>query len=138
MSDYLKPVPSVNLDSKPFWESCQKHGMELQQCAGCGGFRFPPRSLCPDCHAPDAKWQPIKGEGRVYVSLVVHHSYGPAWEGSVPYNVSLVELDEGVRIWSNVIDCSPDEVRIGDRVGIVYDDVTDKVTLPKFRCIAQE
>jgi len=60
-------------------------------------------------------------------------SYGPAWEADVPYNVSMIELEEGVRIWSNVIDCSPDEIRIGDAVAVVYKTVTDMVTLPKFR-----
>jgi hypothetical protein len=60
-------------------------------------------------------------------------SYGPAWEADVPYNVSMIDLDEGVRIWSNVIDCPPDEVRIGDSVTLVYEDVTETVTLPRFR-----
>jgi len=135
MNAYSKPLPSANLDSKPFWESCKKHSMALQQCTSCRHFRYPPRSLCPNCHAPEAKWAPINGSGHVFVSLVVCHSYGPAWEASVPYNVSLIELDEGVRIWSNVIDCPADDVRTGEPVTIVYEDVTDTVTLPKFRRI---
>ena len=60
-------------------------------------------------------------------------SYGPAWDQEVPYNISMIELEERVRIWSNVIDCSPDAVKIGDLVALVYDDVTEAVTLPKFR-----
>jgi uncharacterized OB-fold protein len=69
----------------------------------------------------------------VYVSLVMCRSYGAAWERDVPYNISMIELDEGVRMWSNVIGCSPDEVKIGDGVEISYDDVTREITLPKFR-----
>jgi uncharacterized OB-fold protein len=133
MSDYAKPLPSVNLDSEPFWESCRRHALTLQQCVNCRKFRYPPRPLCPECHAPDAEWQRIKGEGHVYAAVVVNHSYGPAWQDSVPYNVSLIELAEGVRIWSNVVECVPEDVRIGDRVTIVYDDVTADTTLPKFR-----
>ncbi len=133
MSEYLKPLPSANIDSKPFWESCKHHAMALQQCASCGRFRYPPRSLCPKCHSESAEWHPINGRGRVYVSLVMMRSYGPAWEADVPYNVSMIDLDEGVRIWSNVIDCPPDEVRIGDPVALVYEDVTETVTLPRFR-----
>lgn len=132
-ADYAKPLPLIDSDSKPFWESCRAHAMALQQCASCRRYRYPPRSLCPYCHAADAKWGKISGKGRVYVSLVMHHSYGPAWENSVPYNISMIELEEGIRMWSNVIDCSPDDVRIGDRVEIVYEDATDAITLPKFR-----
>ncbi|OGP30674.1 MAG: hypothetical protein A2038_12190 [Deltaproteobacteria bacterium GWA2_57_13] len=61
------------------------------------------------------------------------HSYGPAWEKDVPYNVSIIELEERVKIWSNVIGCPPDEVKIGDPVVLVYEDVTEEISLPKFR-----
>ena len=77
------------------------------------------------------------GRGRVYVSLVVFRSYGPAWEGDVPYNLSMVELDAGVRMWSNVVGCDPEQVKIGDRVELTYDDVTPEVTLPRFRLVAE-
>ncbi|MBI2088008.1 MAG: OB-fold domain-containing protein [Deltaproteobacteria bacterium] len=69
----------------------------------------------------------------MYVSLVMCHSYGPAWEKDVPYNVSIIELEEGVKMWSNVIGCPPDEVKIGDAVVLVYEDVTEEISLPKFR-----
>ena len=60
-------------------------------------------------------------------------SYGPAWEHDVPYNISLIDLDEGVRVWSNVIGSPAQDVNIGDHVAISYEDVTDEITLPKFR-----
>lgn len=132
MDEALKPLPSPDIDSKPFWDSCKEHAMALQRCASCKRFRYPPRSLCPYCHSVEAAWRAISGRGRVYVSLVMCRSYGPAWNRDVPYNISMIELEEGVRIWSNVIDCSPDEVKIGDLVTITYDDVTEAVTLPKF------
>ena len=133
MGEYLKPLPSKNLDAKPLWDSCKNHSMALQRCVSCGQFRYPPRSLCPNCHATEAEWRPVIGRGRVYVSLVMCHSYGQAWEKDVPYNVSIIELEEGVHIWSNVVSCSPDDVKIGDAVSIVYEDVTEEITLPKFR-----
>lgn len=133
MGEYLKPLPSKNLDDKPLWDSCKNHSMALQRCASCGQFRYPPRSLCPNCHATETEWRPVSGRGRVYVSLVMCHSYGPAWEKDVPYNVSIIELEEGVKIWSNVIGCPPDEVKIGDAVVLVYEDVTEEISLPKFR-----
>ena len=133
MSSYPKPLPILDTDTRDFWESCRRHAMALQQCLSCKAFRYPPRSLCPHCHSPEAEWNPIRGKGEVYVSLVMWRSYGPAWEHDVPYNISLIDLDEGVRIWSNVIGCPAEEVKIGDPVAISYEDVTDDITLPKFR-----
>jgi uncharacterized protein len=69
----------------------------------------------------------------VYVSLVMTRPPRPAWEGDVPYNIAMVELAEGVRLWSNVVGCDPDAVQIGDAVELIYDDVTPEVTLPRFR-----
>jgi uncharacterized OB-fold protein len=59
-------------------------------------------------------------------------AYGAAWQNDVPYNISIIELEEGVHIWSNVVGCQPDAVKIGDEVTIVYDDITDEFALPKF------
>jgi uncharacterized OB-fold protein len=89
--------------------------------------------LCPGCHSPEAQWTPIGGGGEIYVALVMCRSYGTAWERDIPYNISLIDLDEGVRMWSNVIGCRAEEVEIGDRVEVSYQDVTDEITLPKFR-----
>ena len=137
MADYTKPLPRPDVDSKPFWDSCKAQAMALQQCASCGRFRYPPRLVCPHCLSEEARWTPVSGRGQVYLSLVMYRSYGPAWEGDVPYNLAMVELDEGVRLWSNVVGCPPEEVQIGDRVEVVYDAVTPEVTLPRFRRAAE-
>ncbi len=133
---YTKPLPRPDQDSRPFWESCRAHAMALQCCTSCGRFRFPPRAVCPYCLSEDFQWSPVSGRGRVYVSLVVYRPPGLAWENDVPYNVAMIELDEGVRMWSNVIGCDPEDVQIGDRVELVYDDVTSEIALPRFRRVA--
>jgi len=133
MADYPKPLPRPDGDSAPFWESCRAHAMAVQQCAGCGRFRFPPRLGCPHCLSEETRWTPVSGRGKVYVSLVMMRPPRPAWEGDVPYNLAMIELAEGVRLWSNVVGCDPDAVQIGDAVELIYDDVTPEVTLPRFR-----
>ena len=80
----------------------------------------------------ETKWKPVSGQGKVYVTLMMCRSYGPAWEQSVPHNVSMIELDEGVRMWSNVVGCLPEDVKIGDTVAIEYEDATEAISLPKF------
>lgn len=132
MDEYRKPLPLPDGDSKPFWESCRRHAMALQQCVSCNQFRYPPRSLCPRCHSSETEWKPVNGQGKVYATLVMCRSYGPAWEQSVPYNVSMIELDEGVRMWSSVVGCLPEDVKIGDAVAIEYEDATGTISLPKF------
>ncbi len=137
MTEYRKPLPRPDQDSRPFWKSCQAHQMALQQCGGCGRFRFPPRLVCPHCLSEEASWTPVGGGGRVYVSLVMYRPPNSAWEGDVPYNLSMVELEEGVRLWSNVVGCDPETVQIGDRVQLQYDDVTPEYTLPRFRRVQE-
>lgn len=80
----------------------------------------------------ETKWKPVSGQGKVYATLVMCRSHGPAWEQSVPYNVSMIELEEGVRMWSNVVGCLPEDVKIGDTVAIEHEDATEAISLPKF------
>jgi len=125
-------LPAIDADSRPFWESCRGRAMALQRCVSCGAFRFPPRGRCPRCLSDAARWTPVAGTGRVYASLVVSHAPDPSPTGTVPFNLSLVVLEEGVRMWTNVTGCDPDDVCIGDRVRIAYDELTPEVTLPRF------
>jgi uncharacterized OB-fold protein len=118
-------VPASDADSRPFWESCARHAMALQRCDDCGRFRYPPRNVCPHCLSERATWTPVAGTGTVYVQLGVH----PRGKNE-PFSLTMVELDEGVRMWSNVL-AAPDAVRIGDRVRITYADV-EGGALPRF------
>ena len=125
-------LPAIDADSRPFWESCRRHAMAIQRCTACGTFRFPPSRVCPRCHSGSAAWVPVSGKGRVYASLVVCEPLDRASTRDVPFNLSLIELDEGIRLWSNVVECDPDDVRIGDRVRVTYEDATPEATLPRF------
>lgn len=122
-------VPAGDADSKPFWASCARHAMELQRCERCDRFRYPPRSVCPYCLGNRAPWVPVSGTGTVYVQLGVYPR-GRAPQ-SEPFGLTIVELDEGVRMWTNVVGCAPDAVRIGDRVRITYEDVAGGA-IPRF------
>ncbi|MBI2370786.1 MAG: OB-fold domain-containing protein [Deltaproteobacteria bacterium] len=133
MSEVVIDLPVLDPDSKPFWESCRRHEMALQRCAACGQFRFPPRVTCPHCLSEEYTWTPVRGRGTVYTFVTFHHVYHKAWADKAPYNVSMIELEEGPRLWSNVVGIAPEEVTVGMPVEIFYEDVTDEVALPKFR-----
>jgi uncharacterized OB-fold protein len=133
MGDYLKPVPAPDPDSAPFWAGCREHRLLLQRCAACGAFRYPPGPVCPHCRARESAWVQSEGRGRVYSWIVVTHPVPKeVYAADVPYVVALIELDEGVRIASNVVGCAPAEVRGDMRVEVRFDDVAPGITLPKF------
>jgi uncharacterized OB-fold protein len=138
MTDYTKPLPKTDPVTAPFWESLKKEKIEVQRCDDCASYVFYPRALCPHCSSRRLTWTPVSGRGRIYTMTIVHKAPGAAFQADAPYVVALVELDEGCRMMTNVIDveADPSKVKIGMPVEIVYDRVTETVTLPKFRPVA--
>lgn len=130
-----KPLPVADPVTAPFWESVKAHAMQIQRCDDCGNYIFYPRGLCPHCFSSNLAWQPVAGTGQVHAFTIVHRHPHPAFAAEIPYVVALIELDEGVRMMSNLVGVEPDpeHVRVGMPVEVVYEDVTDEVTLPKFR-----
>ena len=133
MSDYAKPIPTPSEDSRPYWEATKTHELKLQQCRVCGAFRFPPAEVCPECTSEDYEWKPVSGKGRVFSFVIYHRAYHPGFKEELPYVVAVIELDEGPRMLSNVTGCKPEEVRCDMPVEVTYEDITDEMTLPKFR-----
>lgn len=130
---YDKPLPPITAENAPYYESLRQHTMRLQCCGSCGSFRFPPSSHCPRCLSEQGEWTPVSGRGTVYSWIVMHQIYDPGFRGDAPYNVAVVELKEGPRLTSNITGCANTDIRIGMPVEVVYDDITDEVTLAKFR-----
>ena len=134
MGDYLKPVPEADPDSAPFWAACREHRLMLQKCAGCGVFRYPPGPFCPHCRSRRSEWIQSAGRARVFSWIVVTHPVPKeVYAGDVPYVVALVELDEGVRMASNIVGCAPSDVRGDMHVEVLFDDVAPGITLPRFK-----
>jgi len=127
----LKILPAATSLSEPYWEGARAHRLLFQRCRACGNAWHPPMPICPDCHSADLDWQPAAGGGHVYTYTVVHHPTHPSFEDEVPYVVAVVELDEGPRMVTNIKGCNVGEVRCGMRVRIVFEQVSDTVTLPQ-------
>lgn len=128
---YEKFTPEITPQHRPFWDSVRRHEMHLQRCDGCGAFRFIPSERCP-CGHPTSTWSAVTGVGELYTFTVVHRAPTPAYQAEVPYVIAHVTLAEGPRMISNLINCDPSSVEIGMPVRIVYEDVTDELTLYKF------
>lgn len=132
---YTKPLPIPGIESEPFWVNCSKHLFSLQRCSKCNRFWFPPAVLCPHCLSTEWKWEPVSGRGKVFSFVVYHRVYHPGFRNDIPYVVAVIELDEGPRFLSNLIECSSGSVYCGMPVQVVFEDVEDRVSLPKFRPI---
>ena len=134
---YSKPLPAPDPLTKTYWDSVKAHAMQLQKCADCGKFIFYPRAVCPDCGSRNLQWTAVSGRGKVYgftINMGRHPSVA-AFAGDAPYVIALVELEEGARLMSNIVgvEPTPEKVKVGMDVVVQYDDVTDAITLPKFK-----
>lgn len=139
MAEYEKPLPTTQPESEAYWAGCKRHEFLLQKCRTCGQYQFPHKTICSNCDSLTSDLEVVKasGKGTVYTHSAVYRPLSPAFGPDVPYIVVIVDLDEGPRMMSNMVGCTPDEVKIGMRVEVVFDDVTEEVTLPKFKLLAE-
>jgi uncharacterized OB-fold protein len=79
------------------------------------------------------EWVRVSGHGEVFTFCIFHRLYHPAWKVDIPYNVAWIKLDEGPLLISNIVDCRNEDLHIGMPVQVTFDDITEEITLPKFR-----
>jgi uncharacterized OB-fold protein len=127
-----KPLPRPTEDSAQFWAAAHKGELRMQQCLDCGHFRFPPAVVCARCLSERHEWAKLSGRGVVFSWIVVHQSQHPAFNSDTPYNVAIVELEEGPRLHTRIVDCANDDIRIGMPVDVVFSRVNDDVSLVYF------
>ncbi|HYV66874.1 MAG TPA: Zn-ribbon domain-containing OB-fold protein [Myxococcales bacterium] len=133
MTAVTKPLPQITPEMAPFWEAARRHELVVQRCRGCGDFRFPARDLCSRCLSREVDWVPVSGRGVIFSYAVMHQVYHPGFADQVPYAVVVVQLEEGARMLSNLLDCPVQDVRVDMPVEVVFEELTPEVTLPKFR-----
>jgi hypothetical protein len=128
-----RPLPPPNPLTAGFWEAARRRELVVQRC-GCGQYRHYPQPLCPRCHSGGWTWAPVSGRGVVYTFTVTHRAFHPAWADRVPYAVATVEIEQGIRMVSDLPPEDTAEVRIGMPAEVFFDD-TEPVTLPRFRLV---
>jgi uncharacterized OB-fold protein len=133
MSEYKKPLPTITDENREFWEGAKRGKIRMQKCKSCGHIRYPISHVCPECLSYDFKWTDLSGRGEVFSYVIFHQLYNPAFKDDIPYNVAMVQLEEGPRMYSNIIGVDNDAVKVGDKVEAIFDPVTPEVTIPKFR-----
>ncbi len=121
-------------DSRPYWEGLANGELRIQRCKTCAQAIFYPRAMCPHCHSDQLEWIVASGKGTIYTYTVAHQAFGP-FAADVPFVVALVELEEGVRMMSRVVDAPSERVTIGAAVSVTFESIGDELTLPYFRLV---
>lgn len=128
-----KPLPHLYEDERPFWEGARQGELRLPHCTACGEVWWPAGPVCPRCLSDQVAWCRASGRGHVASWVVFHKAYFPGFAADLPYNVAWIELEEGPRLTSNVVEVRHEDLRVGLPVEVVFERVTDEITLPKFR-----
>jgi len=126
------PTPKVNPETKPFWDATAEGKLLLKRCNQCQTVIWYPRFLCPACASTDTLWFEASGEGAVYSYTVTRRGQGHYWQAA-PYVLAYVELAEGPRVLTNIVDCVPESVAIGQKVEAVFHDTGEGSALVRFR-----
>ena len=132
MSDLPVMAPFVSVETADYWAATAEGRLLLKRCDACGHVIWYPRSICPDCHSTETSWFEASGNGEIYTFTVNRKGDGP-WKEAAPYVLAYVELDEGPRVMTNIVDCDVDTVAIGQRVTAVWDDTGQGNALLRFR-----
>lgn len=124
------PEPRIEATTAPYWQAAAEERLLLPRCRSCGRVHHHPRGLCPYCWSADLDWVEAAGTGEVVTFSVVHQPPSPAF--AVPYVLAVVELTEGPRMMTNIIDVDPARVTVGMAVTVTFEQRT-QTTLPQFR-----
>lgn len=126
-------LPTAEADTQPFWDAARDDRLLLRRCAACREAHFYPRPFCPSCWTEDVSWEQASGNATLYTWSVVHTNDLPPFGELVPYVAAVVDLAEGPRMMTNVVDCQPEALRIGMALRVTFQRRTDELTLPMFR-----
>ena len=126
-----RTLPPVTELTQPYWDGCNRGELLLQQCGDCGEYQFYPRIVCSHCTSAKLEWARASGAGKIASFTVVRRAISKAYQA--PYIVALIDLAEGVRMMSTVIDADPDKVSIGDAVSVDFESWSEQLSLPVFR-----
>lgn len=126
-------TPDIDDFTRPYWEAAAAGELLVRRCAACRRPHHYPREFCPHCWSEDVHWERASGRATLYTWSVVHRNDLPPFAGRVPYTAALVELAEGVRMMSEVVECAPDRLAVGMELEVAFRAQGDGVTVPVFR-----
>jgi uncharacterized protein len=130
-----KPLPELTELTRPFWAAARENRLVMQRCTACGTLDFYPKPWCIECGDRRLAWVDVRGSGTVYshtVSLSVAMNL-PGWQDEVPLVLCMIDLDDGPRMYAQLVGCPPESVRIGMRVRADFAAISEDAGVPRFR-----
>jgi len=131
--DLVKPIPRPSTTTRPFWDGLNERKVQIQRCDGCDSWVFYPRTRCPSCLSDLLIWREVSGRGVLYTYTLARQPTAPHFADETPQQLAVVELDEGVRMTSTLVNVEPSDIVIGMRLQPYFDQVTDDVTLLRYQ-----
>lgn len=128
------PSPPINPETQRFWSGAAEHKLLLPRCNSCQTVIWYPRTLCSNCGSRDVNWFEASGRGSIYTFTICRRGAGD-YRAVGAFVLAYVELEEGPRIMTNIVDSAPESLAIGQSVEVVFHDTTDGLALPRFRPI---
>jgi uncharacterized OB-fold protein len=132
MAESERPRPIPTPETKHFWDGARDGELRLQRCDECANVYFPPRPFCPACASRNVSVFAASGRATLY-SYVIHHRPVPGF--TPPYAIAVVELEEGPRMMTNIVDCpqTPESLELDMKLEVAFERLDDKIALPLFR-----
>ena len=128
----VAPEPPITPETRAFWDATLEGRLLMRRCRACGEPIWYPRPICPFCHSDDTVWEQVSGRGTIYSFSVVRRGAG-RFASESPYVLAYVELDEGPRVMTNIVDSALDDLTIGHPVQVVFHRAGEGAALPRFR-----
>ena len=118
--------PAINAETRPYWEAARSGKLLIKRCTDCGKAHFYPRAQCPYCRSLATEWIQSSGQGTIYAWTVMRRA-------TPPVVIAYVTLDEGVTMFTNIVDCATEDLAVARRVEVAFEPRPDGLTLPVFR-----
>lgn len=126
-------LPTIEAESAEFWAGMREGRLLLRRCGDCGALHYYPRPFCPECWSENVSWQPACGKATLYTHSTVFVNDLPPFNEQVPYVAAVVDLEEGPRMMTQIIDCAVEDLEIGMPLEMTFREVTDEVSIAVFR-----
>jgi uncharacterized OB-fold protein len=131
--DMTRPLPETQPWSKPFWEGTKQGKLLIQHCQDCNTNIFYPRKVCPECWSKNMDWITASGKAKVYMFSTAYDMVEPKFMADLPYTVAYVNLEEGIRMMTRIVECAPTDIHIDMEVEVVFHKLNDDFYLPYFK-----
>lgn len=126
-------LPTIEEESRPFWAAARDGRFLIARCNDCGRAHHYPRPFCPFCWSENVSWEDASGMATLYTYSTVFVNDRPPFDDGLPYVAAVVDLEEGPRVMTTLVDCDPAHLQVGQEVMVSYRVLTEDITVPVFR-----